>query len=68
MKYKTTKNVAALKFGRTEQRAVRQHCHLERRRRGDNRFVLYSNRTFTEGDFKNLDEVIEALDSDPSFK
>jgi len=39
-------------------------CVLEVKGRG---YSLYSNKTFTEGEFKNLKEVVEALANDPSF-
>jgi len=42
-----------------------QNCVLERESCG---YSLYSNRTHTEGIFENLNEVLEALDNDPSFK
>lgn len=39
-------------------------CVLEVKGRG---YSLYSNKTFTEGEFNTLAEVADALANDPSF-
>lgn len=44
--------------------AENQNCVLEKENRG---YSLVSNITFTIGDFANLGEVLDALESDPSF-
>lgn len=45
--------------------ALKQNCVLEKVSGG---YILYSNKNFVEGEFDNLNEVLDALETDSSFK
>ena len=55
------------RFHRLQLLAKEQNCVLEKDRRHGAAYALYSNRSFTEGNFDTLDEVYAALLSDKSF-
>ncbi len=52
-------------FEQIERMALKQNCVLEKVSGG---YTLYSNENFVEGEFDNLNDVLDALETDSNFK